>query len=421
MAERKRKRTRKTVKVPKSLRELEAATTELHGENVVTVGAKRPIANHIPTGIFLLDLALLGGLPQGYISMLYGYHSSGKTTRVLRTIAEYQRKHPTKFVGIIDAEGMFDERWAEQHGVDIGRLVYADPDYGELAVDLFESMMEREDIGMIVVDSIPHMVPHKTIENSAEDDTMAALARLMSKMSAKITMANNRERRKGHWVTIVLVNQFRSKVGFVMGDPRTKPGGIQINHIPTTMIEMKKMKTVMGKDRYGNDCALMDECGFKLDKVKHGQSLRSGEYQMMLTDDNELGIPEGAVDNHSTLVTYAKRMGYVTGGGSSWKLHTANVEAWAKEARAELKEENPEATPEELAEAAEAARNYKFGKLEEIKQYLRDNAEEYETLAKSVIATQRLSKNLPALPPDGYLISERARLVPLPDNTDGSE
>ena len=410
----KRKRTRK-VKVPDNLREMEEAATKIHGENVITIGAKRPIANHIPTGIFLLDLALLGGWPQGYISMLYGYHSSGKTTRVLRAIAEYQEKHPDKFVGIIDAEGMFDERWASQHGVDVDRIAYSDPDYGELAVDIFEDMMGRESIGMIVVDSIPHLVPHKTIENSAEDDTMAALARLMSKMSSKITMANNRERKKGHWVTVMLVNQFRSKVGFVMGDPRTKPGGVQINHIPTTMVEMKKIKTVMGRDRHGNECAMVDECGFKLDKVKHGQSLRAGEYQMYLTDDNDLGLPEGAVDNQSTAVTFGKRMGFITGGGSSWKLHTANFDMWVEANLAELKGSNPDATPEEKEEVAEAARNFKFRKLEDIKTYLRDNPEEYETLAKSIIAEQRKIKNLPLLPPDGYLVSSRARLVNLPD------
>lgn len=405
------RKRKKRLAIPQSLKDMTAEVEKAHGENVVTVGAKRPIANHIPTGIFIMDFSLLGGIPQGYISMIYGYHSSGKTTRVLRTIAEYQKKHPDKFVGIIDAEGMFDERWAVQHGVDIERLVYADPDYGELAVDLFEDMMEREVIGMIVVDSIPHMVPHKMIENSAEDDTMAALARLMGKMASKITMANNRERRKGHWVTIVLVNQFRNKVGFVMGDPRTKPGGVQINHIPTTMIEMKKMKTIIGKDRYGNDCAIMDECSFKLDKVKHGQSLRSGEFQLYLNGDNDLGIPEGGVDNYSTIKTFAKRMGFITGGGAKWKLHSANFDQWAKDAVAKLLEKNPEATKEEKEEVAEKARSYKFGKLEEVVKYLRDNPEEYETLAKSLIAEQRRIKGLPALPPDGFLVSERARLV----------
>jgi protein RecA len=412
MSEQKRSRKRSRI-IPQELKDMTDEVTKAHGANVVSVGAKRPIANHIPTGIFLLDFALLGGLPQGYISMIYGYHSSGKTTRLLRTIAEFQKKHPNKYVGIIDAEGMFDERWAELHGVDIERIVYADPDYGELAVDLFEDMMEREAIGMIIVDSIPHMVPHKMIENSAEDDTMAALARLMGKMASKITMANNRERRKGHWVTIVLVNQFRNKVGFVMGDPRTKPGGVQINHIPTTMIELKKIKSVMGKDRYGNDCAIMDECAFKLDKVKHGQSLRSGEFQLYLNADNELGIPEGAVDNYSTIKTFAKRMGFITGGGASWTLHTADFDKWGTDAIAALLEENPDATNEEKDAAAEEAVGYKFGKLEEIVTYLRDNEEEYETLAKSLIAEQRRIKGLPPLPPDGYLVSDRARLVVL--------
>lgn len=409
------RRTRTKRKIPQSLIDMEGEISKARGEGVISIGAKRPLANHIPTGVFLLDLALLGGIPQGYISMLYGYHSCGKTTRVLRTIAEFQEKHPDKFVGFIDAEGMFDTAWAEKHGVDVDRVVYAAPDYGELAVDLFEDMMEREAIGLIVVDSIPHMVPHKTIENSAEDDTMAALSRLMGKMASKITMANNRERRKGHWVTVILINQFRSKVGFVLGDPRTKPGGVQINHIPTTMIELKKKKTVMGRDRYGNEVGMFDECGFKLDKVKHGQSLRSGEYQFYLNEDNDLGLPEGAVDNYSTLTTFAKKMGFISGGGSSWTLKTANFDKWVKEAKDDYKQNNPDATKEELEKVGEAALNYKFGKLQEIIDYLKEHSEEYETLAKSVIAEQRVSKGLPALPPDGFLVSNRARLVTLTD------
>lgn len=383
-----RKRTRSGA-IPPSIRNMQAEAEKLHGEGVLSVGGRRPTVNHIPTGCFILDMALLGGLAEGYISMVYGYHSTHKTTNLLRTVANYQKKNPRKFVGWLDAEGMFDPLWAEQHGVNLDQIILASPDYGELGVDLFEDMMEREAIGMVIVDSIPHMVPHKMIENSAEDDTMGALARLMSKMASKITMANNRERRKGHWVTVILVNQFRTKIGQTFGDPRTLPGGVQINHIPTTKIELKKAKTVIGKDRYGNEIAEYDECSFKLDKVKHGQSLRTGEYQVYLNPDNEEGLVEGEIDNYSTIVTFAKKMGFVTGGGAKWVLHTIN--------KTRLAEEGDE--------------DRSFRKLDEIKQYLKQHDEEYESLAKSLIAEQRRIKGRPAIPPDGYLISKRARMV----------
>jgi len=409
-----RKRTRKRA-VPKDIAEMEEEISKLHGKGVVTIGAKRPIANHIPTGCFLLDFGLLGGFPQGYITELYGYHSSGKTTAFLRAIGHYQKKHPDKYVGILDAEGMFDSEWATKNGVNMDMVLYADPDYGELAVDIAEDWMSRPNVGMIIVDSIPHMVPHKMIENSAEDDTMAALARLMSKFASKITMANNRERRKGHWVTVMLINQFRNKVGFVMGDMRTLPGGVQINHIATTKVEMKRKKAHMARDRYGNEVADFDECGFKFDKVKHGQSLRSGEYQLYLNPDNEEGIPEGGIDNFTTIVSFAKKMGFITGGGASWTLHTENIKAKGDAAVENFKGKNEEWEPEDIDTVREEATvPTKFGKLEKIKLYLRDTAEEYESLAKSLIAEQRKIKNLPDLPPDGFLVSGRARLVQRP-------
>lgn len=382
----KRKRTKK-IELPSDLQELENVATKNHGEGTIQVGNVMPLTNHIPSGVFILDFALLGGFAQGYVSMVYGYESCGKTTRLLALIGEFQKKNPVAWVGWIDTEGMYDPIWAEKNGVDTSRLLVSSPNYGELAVDIFEDMQSRESISLIIIDSIPHIVPVEVVEKSAEDHTMASHPRLMGKFCSKLTMGSNAERKKGHWVTVILVNQWRSKVGFVMGDPRTLPGGRQLNHIPTTKVELKKKKTHLGKDKFGNECSDFDECSFKLDKVKHGQSIRTGEYQMYLNPNNDLGIPEGGVDNISPVTVFGKKMGFITGGGASWKLLTQN------------KEESEEFT--------------KFGKLEEVRNYLRDNPEEYECLARSLIAAQRVDKGLPPLPPDGYLVAPSGRLVTL--------
>jgi len=409
---------RKEIEIPADILELEKASAKLHGEGVVVRGKNKKLANHIPTGVFILDFALLGGVAQGYVAMVYGYHSCGKTTRLHGIISEFQKKHPTQWVGLIDAEGMYDPVWAEKNGVNPDRLIVSQPEYGELAVDVYEDMLSRPSIGLIIIDSIPHVVPMKIIENSAEDDTMAAPARLMGKLCSKLTMGNNKERKLGHWVTTLLVNQWRMKVGFVLGNPQTLPGGIQLNHIPTTKIEFKKKKTHLGKDRYGNECAVMDECSFKLEKVKHGQSLRSGEYQLYLTDDNEDGMREAQVDNVPTVVVFGKKMGFITGGGQSWKLLTEDLEAKVARAVAELKARNlknkKETTAAELKAVADAANCFtKFPSLDGIKKYLSSDEEEYLTLARSLIAAQRVAKGLPALPPDGYLLGI-GRLVEAP-------
>ena len=389
-----------TAELPPDLQEFDKEIEKLHGPGITMRGCDSPLVNHIPTGIFILDFALLGGIAQGYVAMVYGYHSTGKTLNLLRVVAEYQKKNPEKWVGFLDCEGMWDKVWAEKNGVDTSRVLVQQPEYGELAVDLYESMMQRESIGMIIVDSIPHMVPAKVLENSAEDDTMAAGPRLMGKFCSKLTMGNNRERRKGHWITTLLVNQYRSKVGFVLGNPLTLPGGFQLNHIPTTKIKLTLSKTHMGKDRYENEVVSHTVAGFLLEKVKHGQSIRSGEYQVCLNADDAAGIPEGAVDNYPTVVAYAKRMGYVHGSGGSWKLLTENLAS--KRSRLLASGE---------MESNEVVTHTVFARLDMIIAYLKDDYEEYSTLARSLIATQRVIKGLPPLPPDGYLISHVGRLV----------
>lgn len=356
----------------------------LHGTGIANIGSNLPRANVIPTGCFMIDFGLLGGLPQGYISMAYGFHSSGKSTFFLRSVAQYQRKHPNKWVVWIDTEGLYDPLWAEKNGVETDRLIHVQPEYGEQAVDFMESFLKRESVGLIVLDSIPATVPLKVLENATEDETMAALARLMGKMSSKITMGLNAERRKGHWVTVWNVNQFRNKVGFVMGSPLHLPGGIQINHIASTKVWLKVGKQHMTEDEYGNEVPDYNEQSFKFEKTKFGSSIKDGAFQLIL-NPNHPRLTEGSYDNVHQCVTYAKKMGFVTGAGANWYLHTAE------------------------------GGKRKFTKKENLEIYLHENPVEYDTLARSVIAEQRRSKRLDPLPPDGYLVSPFGRLVLLAD------
>jgi recombination protein RecA len=343
-------------------------------------------ANRIPTGCFILDLALLGGYPQGYITMSYGFESCAKTTMFLKGVANYQRKHPDKIVCWNDAEGMYDREWAIKLGVDVRRLVVGFPEYGEQAVDLIDDWMALPSVGLIVNDSLPGMVPMKVSEESAEQEFMALHPRLMGKLCSKITTNNNRERRRGHWITVWNINQLRDNLKY--GGYKTLPGGRQINHIPTTKIWLKLKKENMGRDSNDVETRIYNEHGFKLEKTKHGESIKEGEFSLYFSDDNDVGMKVGQVDDIMSAMPFAKKFGFVRGGGASWRLLTAQGK---------------------MAE-------HKFGTLEKMEDYLYENEEERDTLLRSVIAHQRVKKGHSPLPPDGYLVSGLGRLVRLEDN-----
>jgi hypothetical protein len=223
----------------------------------------------------------------------------------------------------------------------------------------------------------------KMLEKSAEDDLMAAHPRLMGKMCSKIIANNQKERREGHWVTIWNINQFRSKVGFVLGNPMTLPGGRQINHVPSTKLWLKLKKEHMGKDEHGVEVHEYSEQAFKFEKTKHGSSIKEGEYQLYLSPANDKGLPEGSYDNVAAVMPFAKKYGFVAGGGQAWRLLTAKD------------------------------KDAKFSNLSAIEKFLYSNEEELHTLMRSVIAHQRKSKGHDPLPPDGYLVSKIGRLVEL--------
>lgn len=336
--------------------------TSIHKAGVVVA------ANHISTGCFLLDFALLGGVADGYTTMLYGMESSGKTTLSKKIVAGFQRKYPDQTAVWIDPEGLFDRDWAIQMGVDIDRLYYSSPENGNEAVDILAAVMGAKEVGLVILDSIPACVPKAVVNKSAEDDTMAELARLMGKMCSKILTCHAQERRRNHRVTVVLLNQIRYKLGFITS--QTLPGGRQINHIPTTKVKLANVEK-MGKDKFDNEVVDVNNHTFEIKKAKHGASIRSGEFRMVINPDNEWGLTQGDFEEAGTIATYAKRMGIITGGGASWKI--ANYD-------------------------------HKFRTLAEIQKFLIDTPDECLLLKQTIIAMQRTEKGLPTIPPDGYLL-----------------
>jgi len=382
--------------LPADLADAIKVFSKAHGEGIIAKPGVSQKFSVTPTGCFILDFALCGGWPEGYASMVYGYHSTAKSTILLNGVREFQNKHPEKYVVWIDVEGLYDEEWARKIGCDIDRLIVSTPEYGEQAVDILEDMLQRVSVGLIILDSIPACAPMKVLENSAEDDTMAALARLMGKMCSKLTTRLNSGRRQGHYVSVWLINQLRNKVGVTYGSPRHLPGGFQINHVPSTKVWLKLTKEVEGKDSFGSDCPDYNESAFKIEKRKHGSSINDGAFDLILNAQNPY-VRQGCVDNVPTIMTFAKKMGFIAGGGGNYRLLT--------EKRGTIENQRTGATREKDFT--------KFAKFDDIAEFLYQNEEEQITLARSILVAQRKSKGLDPLPRDGYLVAPGGRLVEL--------
>src|SRR4030043_1721802 len=176
----------------------------------------------IPTGILALDLALgVGGLPRGRMVEIYGPEASGKTTVCLSTIAEAQKAGGT--AAFIDAEHALDPQWAEILGVKLDDLLISQPDTGEQALEIAETLIRSGGIDVIVVDSVAALVPRAEIEGEMGDSMMGWQARLMSRALRKVTSVISKSR-----TIVIFTNQLRHKIGVMFGNPETTPGGLAL-------------------------------------------------------------------------------------------------------------------------------------------------------------------------------------------------
>ena len=171
-----------------------------------------------PTGSISLDLALGGGIPRGRIIEIYGPESSGKTTLTLHAIAEVQKNGGT--AAFIDAEHALDPTYAKRIGVDVDNLLLSQPDNGEQALEIAETLVRSNAVDLIVVDSVAALVPRAEIEGDMGDSLPGLQARLMSQALRKLTGVINKSK-----ATVVFINQIRMKIGVMFGNPETTTGG----------------------------------------------------------------------------------------------------------------------------------------------------------------------------------------------------
>lgn len=192
----------------------------------------------IPTGSLSLDIALgLGGIPKGRIIEIYGPESSGKTTVTLHMIAEVQKRGG--IAGFIDAEHALDPVYAKNIGVDIDNLYISQPDNGEQALEITETMVRSGAIDIIVVDSVAALVPKAEIDGDMGDSHVGLQARLMSQALRKLTAVISKSN-----CTVIFINQLREKVGVMFGNPETTTGGRALKFYSSVRMDVRRIETL---------------------------------------------------------------------------------------------------------------------------------------------------------------------------------
>lgn len=226
------------------LKALDAAVAQIekaHGKgSIMKLGDSKANMNieTIPTGSISLDIALgLGGIPKGRIIEVYGPESSGKTTVALHMIAEVQRRGG--IAGFIDAEHALDPVYAKNIGVDIDNLYISQPDFGEQALEITETMVRSGAIDIIIVDSVAALVPKAEIDGEMGDSHIGLQARLMSQALRKLTAVISKSN-----CIVVFINQLREKVGVMFGNPETTTGGRALKFYSSIRLDVRKIETL---------------------------------------------------------------------------------------------------------------------------------------------------------------------------------
>jgi len=192
----------------------------------------------IPTGIISLDKALgVGGLPKGRVIEIFGPEASGKTTLTLSIIAQAQAAGGT--TAFVDAEHAFDPTYGKIIGVNLDELLISQPDTGEQALEIVETLVRSNAVDLIVVDSVAALVPRAEIEGEMGDAQIALQARLMSQALRKLTAAISKSR-----TCVVFINQIREKIGVMFGSPETTPGGRALKFYSSVRIDLRRIATV---------------------------------------------------------------------------------------------------------------------------------------------------------------------------------
>jgi recombination protein RecA len=291
---------------------------EAHAVNVET----------IPTGSISLDLALGGGIPKGRIIEIYGPEASGKTTVCLHAVAEVQKAGGT--AAYIDAEHALDPAYAKRLGVNTDNLLISQPDSGEQALEILETLVRSNAVDIVVIDSVAALVPQAEIEGDMGDAQMGLQARLMSQAMRKLTGVINRSK-----TTVIFVNQLRMKIGVMFGNPETTTGGNALKFYASVRMDIRRISQIKQSDRViGNHVRV------KVVKNKVAPPFREAEFDIMY---NQGISKEGDLIDLATAHEIVQKSG-------AWYTYKGENIAQGREAAKKYLAENPKVY-EEIAQA----------------------------------------------------------------------
>ncbi|MBB3046040.1 recombination protein RecA [Litorivivens lipolytica] len=305
----------------------------------------------ISTGSLALDIALgVGGLPRRKIIEIYGPESSGKTTLTLHAIAESQKKGGV--CAFIDAEHAFDPSYAEKLGVDLDNLLMSQPDTGEQALEIAETLVRSSAVDLVVIDSVAALTPKAEIEGEMGDSHVGLQARLMSQALRKLTGTINKSN-----CTVIFINQIRMKIGVMFGNPETTTGGNALKFYSSVRLDIRRIGAVkQGDEVVGNETRV------KVVKNKVAPPFKQAEFQIMygqgiyrMGEVIDLGVQQGLIDKSGAWYAY---------NGDKIGQGKANAANYLKE-NPEIASEIEAAIRDQLLPSAKPAENGEAAKEEE--------------------------------------------------------
>ena len=276
----------------------------------------------IPTGSISLDAALgIGGIPRGRIIEIYGPESSGKTTVCLHVVAEAQRRGG--MAAFIDAEHALDVGYARKIGVDVNNLLVSQPEYGEQALEICETLVRSNAVDIIIIDSVAALVPRAEIEGEMGDPTMGTQARLMSQALRKLTSAISKSK-----TTVIFTNQLRQKIGIMFGNPETTTGGNALKFYASIRMDIRR-KDVLKEA--GN--IIGNRVRVKVVKNKMAPPFRETEFDILynegiskIGDLLDVGVEAGVVQKSGSWFSYGEeRLGQGREGVRKFLKETPDI------------------------------------------------------------------------------------------------
>lgn len=296
-------------------------TKQFGSGSIMKLGESRKIdVELLPSGSLSLDLALGGGYPKGRIIEIYGPESSGKTTLALHAIAEIQKEGGQ--AAFIDAEHALDPSYAKKIGVDTDNLFISQPDNGEQALEICETLVRSGAVDLIVVDSVAALVPQAEIDGDMGDAQMGLQARLMSQAMRKLTGIISKSK-----ATVIFINQIRMKIGVMFGNPETTTGGNALKFYASVRLDIRRV----GQIKAGDDIA-GNRTKVKIVKNKIAAPFRIAEFDIMYNE---------GISKVGDILDLAIQKDVIEKAGAFLKYNGETI-AQGREAAKTLLKENPE-------------------------------------------------------------------------------